>query len=342
MARDIKLSICIPTYNRERFLAETLESIVGQLDGDIRDTVEICVSDNASTDGTEGLVREYAGRHPNMVYHRWPENMGADRNYLKVVDIAHGEFCWLFGSDDVMVPGAVRRVLAEIDTQPDIVLYERAESDKELASEPKCTRWTAIRDDYDFETIGERDRYLHYLAECSSFGGLFSYLSVIVFRRARWVATADKDRFVGTAYVHAHILLNMLKQGARFHYRTAVVVLCRTGNDSFLTDDSIVGNYRRIRLDIDGYREIPGHVFGIDSEEFHLIRRLLAKNLPLSGLLKYKLVFLRMGDRESSRRMNRLMSANGFTMKHFLLMLLDKRPVFQVVSLLMRLRGKFQ
>lgn len=336
MTMGIRLSICIPTYNRELFLADTLESIITQLDTDIRSSVEICISDNASTDNTEDLVEKYSEVHPHIVYHKWPQNMGADRNYLKVVEIAHGEFCWLFGSDDVMMPGAIKRVLTELETQPDIVLYERAESDKKLCSEPRYSRWTGLRGDYDFDSKQARGRFLQYLSACHSFGGLFSYLSVIVFRHSRWQSIANKDRFVGSAYVHVHVLLEILKQGADFHYRSAVVVLCRTGNDSFLSDESISGNYRRIRLDVDGYREIPGYVFGVDSEEYQLIRLLVARCLPVSGLMKYKLAFLRMGDNESSRKMNRMLLANGFIFKHLCLKLLENRVLLMVFTLLSR------
>lgn len=336
MTMDIKLSICIPTYNRERFLADTLESIISQLDNDIRSSVEICISDNASTDNTEDLVKKYSKGHPHIVYYKWQQNMGADRNYLKVVEIAHGEFCWLFGSDDVMMPGAIKCVLAELETQPDVVLYERSESNIELCSKPTYPLWTTLPGDFDFDSVHERDRFLQYLTSCRSFGGLFSYLSVIVFKRLRWHSIANKDRFVGSAYVHVHVLLEILKQGAAFHYRSAVVVLCRIGNDSFLSDESISGNYRRIRLDVDGYREIPGYVFGVDSEEYQLIRSLVARCLPVFGLMKYKLAFLRMGDNESSAKMNRMLLANGFIFKHLCLKLLDNRVLLIVFTLLSR------
>lgn len=322
----IILSICIPTYNREKYLVHTLDSIIGQLNDDPACGVEICISDNASSDNTATLVKEYIKRYPHIVYFRWQHNMGADRNYLKVVEMASGEYCWLFGSDDVMMPGALRRVLAEIETQPDIVLYERAESDRELAREPISIRWTAIQDDYDFDSIRERDRYLHYLSSCHSFGGLFSYLSVIVFRRSCWNQIEGKDRFAGSAYVHVHILLEILKRGAVFHYRTAVVVLCRTGNDSFLSEQSLVGNYRRIQLDIDGYLKISSYVFGFDSEEYHLIRSLVGRSLPISGLAKYKLAFIMMADNDASKKINRILMANGFVWKYFFMRIIEIQP----------------
>jgi len=69
---SIKLSICIPTYNRAAFLGEALDSVIRQA----TDEVEIVVSDNASTDNTEALVREYQARFPRIRYHKNPGKSG--------------------------------------------------------------------------------------------------------------------------------------------------------------------------------------------------------------------------------------------------------------------------
>ena len=52
----VLLSICIPTYNRETYLAKTLDSIVNQNIFLSSDDINIVISDNCSTDGTEALV----------------------------------------------------------------------------------------------------------------------------------------------------------------------------------------------------------------------------------------------------------------------------------------------
>jgi len=104
---NIKLSICIPTYNRANFLGAAIDSVIKQA----TEEVEIVISDNASTDHTEELVREYQTRFPRIRYHKAKENMGADRNFLKVAELATGEYCWLLGSDDALADGAISTVL---------------------------------------------------------------------------------------------------------------------------------------------------------------------------------------------------------------------------------------
>jgi glycosyltransferase involved in cell wall biosynthesis len=100
------LSICIPTYNRVRYLKELLPTVLGQIDiGDI----EVVVSDNASVDGTGDFLS-------SLEHHcfRWwtnDVNIGGDRNFLKCVAEAKGEYVWLFGDDDIMPEGIVSKVV---------------------------------------------------------------------------------------------------------------------------------------------------------------------------------------------------------------------------------------
>ncbi len=89
-------SIGIPTYNRSGLLRRSLTSALNQT----YDNVEIIVSDNASTDDTEYVVREIGdGR---VRYHRNESNLGMVSNFAKLVELAHGEyFSWL-QDDDVL------------------------------------------------------------------------------------------------------------------------------------------------------------------------------------------------------------------------------------------------
>ena len=125
----IQLSICIPTYNREKYLKQLLDCIERQLQDIEKNIVEICVSDNASTDNTKQVIQQYQQKYNNITYFRWDKNMGADMNYLKVVEIAHGKYCWLFGSDDFMIDGAIKKMLEQIKEDCDIYLCDSVKCD---------------------------------------------------------------------------------------------------------------------------------------------------------------------------------------------------------------------
>ena len=98
------LTIAIPTYNRKNFLKRALDSILCQND----DRVEILVSDNASDDGTQEMMRS---EYPQIRYSRNDENIGSGANFLKCYELALGKFVLLLGSDDVIIENSLKTIL---------------------------------------------------------------------------------------------------------------------------------------------------------------------------------------------------------------------------------------
>ena len=117
----MKISICIPTYNRSRYLNNCLESIISNKltpNGD----VEVCVSDNGSTDETESIVLA-AQEQISIKYKKNSSNLGIPKNYLNVVEMADGEFVWLIGDDDLLLPSAVKKLLDLISKHPNVDFF---------------------------------------------------------------------------------------------------------------------------------------------------------------------------------------------------------------------------
>lgn len=117
----MKLSICIPTYNRASHLANCLNSII-LCNSQSEFNFEICVSDNGSGDDTEAVVR-HAQSFVDIKYHRNSNNIGIPRNFLQVVSMADGEFIWLIGDDDLLVPEAIRALHRLIDFHPGVDFF---------------------------------------------------------------------------------------------------------------------------------------------------------------------------------------------------------------------------
>ena len=114
------ISLAIPTFNRAAFLTELLRSLLPQFAGLSSGTVELLISDNCSTDATESVIRQFVARGLPCRYLRNSANLGADANFLKCLDEATGQYVWVFGDDDLLVPNAL----------PDLVsLLEQSEVD---------------------------------------------------------------------------------------------------------------------------------------------------------------------------------------------------------------------
>jgi glycosyltransferase involved in cell wall biosynthesis len=117
----MKLSICIPTYNRAAHLANCLNSIIlCKARSDLK--FQVCISDNHSTDGTEEVVRN-AQSSIDIKYHRNSSNLGIPRNFLNVVSMADGDFVWLIGDDDLIMPNAIVELYKLIDLHPDVDFF---------------------------------------------------------------------------------------------------------------------------------------------------------------------------------------------------------------------------
>lgn len=242
-----KLSICIPTYNREQFLGELLESILAQAKPS---EVEIVVSDNASTDNTSQLIAKFQTRYSKITYAVAPQNMGPDRNYLTSVALAHGEYCWLMGSDDVLPPGAIAAMLCHVSSGDDIYLTGRREANYNL--QPIRDRlWLDPNEASQHFDFSQPQELLRYFNACRSLGGLFSYLSSIVVKKKSWDRIPFDESFIGSAYSHVYVLLSLVLQGCRLHYLTSPLVVSRSGNDSFYTDW-----VSRALIDFNGYHQL--------------------------------------------------------------------------------------
>lgn len=112
------VSIGLPVYNGERYLRIALESVLAQTYANL----ELVISDNASTDGTEAICREYAERDPRVRYHRADRNRGAVWNFNRAFELARGEFFMWQAFDDARAPECVARCAAELAAHPDAVL----------------------------------------------------------------------------------------------------------------------------------------------------------------------------------------------------------------------------
>ncbi|MQA59927.1 MAG: glycosyltransferase [Actinophytocola sp.] len=113
-----RVSIGLPVYNGEQYLAEALDALLGQTYRDF----ELIITDNASTDGTEAICRRYLAKDPRIRYLRLPENIGAAPNHNFVFTQARGELFKWASHDDLYGRDLLRRCIDALDEHPEAVL----------------------------------------------------------------------------------------------------------------------------------------------------------------------------------------------------------------------------
>ena len=111
------VSIGVPVYNGELHMRAALEALLAQTFTDF----ELIISDNASTDNTELICREYAARDTRIYYFRHEKNQGASANFQFVLDQAGGEFFMWAACDDVRSPDFISVNLDFLRKNPDFV-----------------------------------------------------------------------------------------------------------------------------------------------------------------------------------------------------------------------------
>lgn len=169
------LTIAIPVFNGQKNLKLTLKSI---FDGNgLGDEFEVLVSDNASTDKTLGIIKEYEDRYPSHLrVNKNITNIGYDRNIDLLVQQSNGIYVWFVGCGEVIAPGSIANILGYLreDSFDTIVLnfdvFEEATKKVEIElSYSDChARITADRNDFSFPrycsavsaNIVSRDKWL--------------------------------------------------------------------------------------------------------------------------------------------------------------------------------------
>ena len=227
MTAPIKLSICIPTLNRGRFIGETLNSIVEQLN----DHIEVVIVDGGSTDSTAEVVGGYVSRFPHIRYVKsqlsgsTPPNQGFDRDCNFAVELARGMYCWLMTDDDLLKEGAVAAVLKRLASNPDVVVVNAESRNVDLSRVLKM-QLCSIENDR-FFAANQADE----LFACA--GQYLTFVGGVVVRRDVW-QDRDRQTYFGSLFIHVGTLFQRPLTGTSIVIAEPLIVV-RYGNAMWTT-----------------------------------------------------------------------------------------------------------
>jgi len=204
----IKLTICIPTLNRGPLIGTTLESIVSQA----TDEVEILVVDGGSNDNTAETVGEFQLKFPSLRYVRAneiglehsgtgsvaPSGKGFDRDCNLAVEMALGEYCWLFTDDDLLKPGAISKVLSEVHDQYDLIIVNAEVRSTDLSNVLESSRMKLHAN-----RIYRPSDWENFFSDTADY---LTFVGGVVIKREVWIAR-PKEPYIGTGFIHVGVLL---------------------------------------------------------------------------------------------------------------------------------------
>lgn len=215
---DVLLTIAIPTYNRAQLLIESLDSLVNQVEAG----VEILVNDNASTDNTRDVVHRYQAMYPFIRYSRNDQNLGADGNFLVCLQTGRGDFIQLLSDDDVLIPGAIHKILQTIKSHNELSIIR--------------TNCCAFQNQLDLDNLAKpaypissniifnnKNEFLGYVGFASIF------MSPTIYNKKIFNQISNPSRFIGTHLLQTHLLFECLAVNNNAVIIADVCVAARVG-----------------------------------------------------------------------------------------------------------------
>lgn len=191
--KDYLISICIATYNRSKFISQTLDSIIVQLN----DQIEVIIVDGASTDNTEEVILKYVNKYKNIFYHKLESKGGVDQDYDIAVKKSNGKMCWLFTDDDIMKNGSIEKVFQYLDNETNLIIVNAEVKDKSLNKILIKSQLNVNSDivKYDFDINELFIITAQYL----------SFIGGVIINRKLWLSRKRKIYF-GSEFIHLGVI----------------------------------------------------------------------------------------------------------------------------------------
>jgi hypothetical protein len=257
------LSICVPTFSRRKWLQKCLEATLPQIEALPEGLVELVVSDNNSVDDSWAYLQELAAVHPCLTIRRNERDLFTENFYL-VVQAARGRFAWLMGDDDAPLPGAVARVLEEVQARPrDLYLLHALETDAE--DHPLERRqWFHDLPGQDWN-MAEPGQLVAFLNHADYMAGAFGFISILVFNREAWLpGHARSAGSVAIGWPHVAMALDLVLRGGQVRVLPDTLVLNRLRTGLGTGDEQ--GIWNRIMQDLRGWVQLAGEFCQEDPE----------------------------------------------------------------------------
>jgi glycosyltransferase involved in cell wall biosynthesis len=185
--------------------------------------VEIVIVDNASSDKTTEVVTQYLLRHPEVRYFRKQENTGADCSFDEAVKYAEGEYCWLMSDDDLLLPGAIARMLPLLGGGYDLIVAN---------SEVRNSRLSTVIDSHLIKI--DSDRVYRKADQETFFAEMAKYLTFIgcyVVRRNYWLSKKASS-YYGSGFAHVGVVFQSpAVENVRVTAEPSIII--RLGNASW-------------------------------------------------------------------------------------------------------------
>ena len=221
--------------------------------------VEIMVSDNVSTDDTENLVRYYNQFYYNIYYRRNQENIGGDRNILKIYQMARGKYVLALGDDDNFVAEALHRLLDIISKDDSYSIIAL----RSIGGEYKT---------FEGNTISEYIKFMSFYT---------TFISGLVFKKTAFDEINPPDKFVSKNLNQVYLQMSILNNNPKFYILAGNILKSNSGQhlpSGYNFAEVFIKNYLDILIEYSGLSKKD-----MSEEKFNLFNKMI---IPWCRLIK--------------------------------------------------------
>ena len=250
----MKLSICIPTLNREDFIEETLQSILINNSKEI----EVVIVDGNKNTETQNIASKYLTAGININYMKSDLCAGMDLDVIQAVTNSSGEYCWLMSDDDTLINNAIDTVLKKLESNNDIYLMNIFYCDRELKKFGKSNFLSNKRIENVFN-IACMNSFSDYIKNSTSNNALLCFMPAVVFKRKHWINYDNQPEDFVYGYNHVFKLFDPINFLSEYfiEYIEEPLLMNRSFNDSY----SSSGILKRYLIDFEGYIKLSEQLF---------------------------------------------------------------------------------
>lgn len=238
----MQLTISIPTHNLANYLDEALSSIISEPGLGV--DYEIVLSDNSVTSETQNLYKKKYINYSGIYYYRSLNYDSLDANVNRAVELGKGKYVWIFGDDDLILPGAIITIIKYLKNyQPSILVVNSQSFGKKGIIEK---RRVPINNNLVYEKK-EDDIFL------ADFGSYLTYIGGIVVDKELWIKNFDHSK-IGSYFAHLDVLFK-IKKNRVAHFLSKNCIKMRLGSQTWTGKSFEIWNifFAEIIWDLKGY-----------------------------------------------------------------------------------------
>ncbi len=279
----MKISICIPQYNRIEYLKVSLLKIAEQKNA----SIEVVIADDASTDETTVEIAKLKKTYPfPIVYYRFEQNQGYDRNLRKSMELASGDYCFILGNDDTLFDHNALSKLVQflaVNNYPEVGFCNSADYFKQNDIQIRAKKTAVIGS-------GKQIALKYYSS--------FSFVAGLIFKKSSF-NTVNTNKLDGSVYAQIYLASLIIINGGRlFTIREPLILKdIRINNDianSYVdTLPRLKSEYKILNAGLPSYALVCATSFkdaGLDERDYYfkIIKRIYQFTYPF-WLVNYRI-----------------------------------------------------